>query len=126
MSSFSTLHAVSPADSSGAHASRAHASSAISLAVDLAPDRPGGLRLRHPILVAAGGAGFGSELLEVVGELRPGAIVTRGTTRLARRGEAPPRMAPIEDGLLSAIGHPEAALETVLRRHGPRCSERQF
>jgi dihydroorotate dehydrogenase (NAD+) catalytic subunit len=29
-------------------------------------------------------------------------------------------MAPIEDGLLSAIGHPEAALETVLRRHGPR------
>jgi dihydroorotate dehydrogenase (NAD+) catalytic subunit len=29
-------------------------------------------------------------------------------------------MALLEDGLLSAIGHPEAALELVLRRYGPR------
>jgi len=90
------------------------------LSVELAPSRPGGLRLQHPVIVAAGGAGFGSELLEAVGDLRPGAIVTRSTTRVARRGAAPPRMAPLEEGLLSAIGHPEAALDSVLRRHGPR------
>jgi dihydroorotate dehydrogenase (NAD+) catalytic subunit len=93
----------------------------VSLTIDLAPDRPGGLQLAHPVIVASGGAGFGSELLESVrDDLRPGAIVTRGLTRLARRGAPPPRMALLEDGLLSAIGHPEAGLESVLRRHGPR------
>jgi dihydroorotate dehydrogenase (NAD+) catalytic subunit len=92
----------------------------VSLSIELAPGRPGGLRLRHPVIVAAGGAGFGSELLEVVGDVRPGAIVTRGTTRLRRRGAPPPRMKPLEDGLLSAIGHPDAGLEDVLKRHGPR------
>lgn len=92
----------------------------MNLSVDLAPGRSSGLRLQHAVIVAAGGAGFGSELLETVGELRPGAIVTRGTTRVARRGAPPPRMALLEDGLLSAIGHPDAGLESVLRRHGPR------
>jgi dihydroorotate dehydrogenase (NAD+) catalytic subunit len=93
---------------------------AVALGVDLAPSRPGGLRLDHPILVAAGGAGFGGELLDAVGELRPGAIVTRSVTRVRRRGDPAPRMALLQDGLLSAIGHPDAALEVVLRRQGPR------
>jgi dihydroorotate dehydrogenase (NAD+) catalytic subunit len=90
------------------------------LEVDLAPTRPGGLRLRHPVVVAAGGAGFATELLQAVDGALPGAIVTRGTTRLSRRGAPAPRMALLEDGLLSAIGYPEAGLEAVLRRHGPR------
>jgi dihydroorotate dehydrogenase (NAD+) catalytic subunit len=96
------------------------AGSVARLGVDLAPSRPGGLRLEHPVLVAAGGAGFGGELLDAVGELRPGAIVTRSVTRLRRRGDPAPRMALLEDGLVIAIGHPDAALEAVLRRHGPR------
>ncbi len=86
---------------------------------DLAPGRHGGLRLRHPLIVAAGGAGYGIELLGSVGELQPGALVTRSVTREARRGAPAPRMAPLPDGLLHAIGLPNPGLEAVLRRQGP-------
>jgi dihydroorotate dehydrogenase (NAD+) catalytic subunit len=79
-----------------------------------------GLRLRHPVIVAAGGAGFGAELLDAVGDMVPGAIVTRSATRAARRGDPAPRMAVLEDGLLSAVGQPDAAIEAVLRRHASR------
>ncbi len=87
---------------------------------DLAPRRHGGLVLRHPVLVAAGGAGYGNELLEAVGDDLPGAIVTRSVTRDARRGARPPRMVPRPDGLLHAVGTPNPGLEAVLRRQGPR------
>ena len=87
---------------------------------DLAPGRHGGLILRHPVIVAAGGAGYGAELLDAVGDALPGAIVTRGVTREARRGSRPPRMVPRADGLLHAVGTPNPGLEAVLRRQGPR------
>ncbi len=61
-----------------------------SLAVDLAPGRPIGLRLRHPVIVAAGGAGYGSEMLESVGDLTPGAIVTRGSHTHRSAGQPAP------------------------------------
>ena len=89
------------------------------LAQDLAPRRHGGLRLRHPVIVAAGGAGYGAELLGSVGDLQPGALVTRSITRDARRGAPVPRMTPLPDGLLHAVGTPNPGLEAVLRRHGP-------
>jgi dihydroorotate dehydrogenase (NAD+) catalytic subunit len=88
--------------------------------VDLAPDRSEKLRLRHPVLVAAGGAGFGAELLDAVGDLLPGAIVTRSTTRTNRNGPPAPRMETLQYGLLTSIGFPDAALDSVVRRHGPR------
>ena len=91
------------------------------LGLDLAP-RSGGLRLHHPVLVAAGGAGYGAELLEAVGDLTPGAIVTRSVTREARRGHRPPRMASRGDGLLSSVGTPNPGLEAMLRRQAPRWS----
>jgi dihydroorotate dehydrogenase (NAD+) catalytic subunit len=90
--------------------------------LDLAPGRPGGLRLRHPIVVAAGGAGYGNELLEAVGELVPAALVTRSVTREPAPGHRPPRMVPLADGLLSSVGTPNPGLEQVLRRQGPRWS----
>jgi dihydroorotate dehydrogenase (NAD+) catalytic subunit len=86
---------------------------------DLAPDRHGGLRLRHPVIVAAGGAGYGNELLGSVGEALPGALVTRSITRAARRGAPAPRMVPLPHGLLHEIGLPNPGLEAVLRRQGP-------
>lgn len=90
------------------------------LSVDLAPRRHGGLRLRHPVLVAAGGGGYGAELLEAVGEQTPGAVVTRSVTRDARRGHRPPRMSLRADGLLSSVGTPNPGLEAMLQRQAPR------
>lgn len=86
----------------------------------LAPARHGGLVLEQPVIVAAGGAGYGVELLESVSDELPGAIVTRSVTREARRGARGPRMVPRGDGLLHAIGTPNPGLEGVLRRHGAR------
>jgi dihydroorotate dehydrogenase (NAD+) catalytic subunit len=87
---------------------------------DLAPARHGGLELRHPLIVAAGGAGYGNELLDSVGEHLPGAIITRSITREARRGAPPPRMMLRPHGLLHAVGTPNAGLAAVLRRQGGR------
>jgi dihydroorotate dehydrogenase (NAD+) catalytic subunit len=72
------------------------------------------------VLVAAGGAGYGVELLDDVEGALPAAIVTRGTTLSARPGNPPPRMAPLSDGLLHAIGLPNPGIEAMLRRYGPR------
>lgn len=94
----------------------------MSTAVDLAPGRGRGLRLRHPIIVAAGGGGFGAELLEATRDHPPGALVTRSLTRTPDRGGPPPRMLPLPDGLLHALGTPNPGLEAVLRRQAPRWS----
>ena len=92
----------------------------MSIGIDLAPGNSAGRRLRHPLLVAAGGAGFGAELLEIVGVKAPGALVTRSVTRRPDRGAPPPRMAPLADGLLHAMGTPNPGIDAVLRRQGPR------
>jgi len=91
--------------------------------IELAPNRPAGLRLRHPVLVAAGGGGYGSELLDAVGGVTPGAIVTRSITRGSQPGNPPPRMAPQEGGLLSSVGLQNPGLDAVLRRHAPRWAD---
>lgn len=87
------------------------------LAIDLAPDRADGLRLEHPVLVAAGGAGYGTELLAAVDGRLPSAITTRGTTLASRPGGRSARMAPLADGLIHAIGRPNPGIERVLERH---------
>ena len=81
-----------------------------------------GLHLAHPVIVAAGGGGFGAELLEAVGDEAPAMLVTRSVTLGPDRGGPPPRMHSLPDGLLHSIGTPNPGLEAVLRRHGPRWS----
>jgi dihydroorotate dehydrogenase (NAD+) catalytic subunit len=90
--------------------------------VDLAPRRRGGLRLRHPLVVAAGGAGYGGELLEAVAAQTPGAIITRSVTREARPGNPPPRMALLSHGLLSSIGLQNPGIDAVVQRQASRWS----
>jgi dihydroorotate dehydrogenase (NAD+) catalytic subunit len=92
----------------------------VDLGVDLAPGRPGGLRLAHPLLVAAGGAGYGVELMAAAEAALPGAIVTRGTTATADAGAEPPRMTPLPTGLVSAIGVPNPGVARVLDQLAPR------
>jgi dihydroorotate dehydrogenase (NAD+) catalytic subunit len=91
--------------------------------IELAPLRPGRLRLVHPLLVAAGGAGYASEFLEAVGEMAPAAIVTRSTSRASRSGSRAPRMTQVPGGLLWSIGLQNPGLDAVLRRHGARWGE---
>ena len=91
----------------------------VDLSVDLAPGRPGRLLLAHPLLVAAGGAGYGVELMAAA-TTPPAAIVTRGTTLKPHPGAEPPRMAPVASALVSAIGSPNPGVARVLEQFGSR------
>jgi dihydroorotate dehydrogenase (NAD+) catalytic subunit len=87
--------------------------------IDLAPNNPYGLALRHPVLTAAGCFGYGVEYARLVDIDRIGAIVTRGTTLRGRRVARPPLLIETPAGLLSAGAWPDPGLARVIERHAP-------
>lgn len=93
---------------------------AVDLSVDLAPQRPGALVLRNPILVASGTFGYGIEYGEVVDIQRLGAICCKGTTLKARIGNPPPRVTETPAGMLNSIGLQNPGVEAVLDRYASR------
>ena len=70
--------------------------------------RIGGLTLANPVMPASGT--FGPELAEVMDLNRLGALVTKSVTPEARLGNALPRLAETENGLLNSIGIPGKGL----------------
>jgi dihydroorotate dehydrogenase (NAD+) catalytic subunit len=71
---------------------------------DLAVDAARGLRLKNPVLTASGTFGQGVEYAELIDVSRLGAIVNKGTTVLARPGNAQYRIAETPSGILNSIG----------------------
>jgi dihydroorotate dehydrogenase (NAD+) catalytic subunit len=63
-----------------------------------------GRRFQNPILLAAGTAGFGVELNGVVDLDRLGGIITKAVSRAPRAGNAPPRAAEFNGGMLNSVG----------------------
>jgi dihydroorotate dehydrogenase (NAD+) catalytic subunit len=92
---------------------------AVDLSVDLAPNRPGGLRLRNPILVASGTFGYGVEYGEVVDVQALGAICCKGTTLRPRIGNPPPRVTETPAGMLNSIGLQNPGVDAVVEKYGP-------
>ena len=90
------------------------------LSVDLAPQRPGALVLRNPLLVASGTFGYGIEYGEVVDIDRLGAICCKGTTLKARVGNPPPRVTETPAGMLNSIGLQNPGVDAVLEKYAPR------
>ncbi len=78
-----------------------------------------GLRLRNPILVAAGCAGYGPDVADALDLAGLGGIVTRTTTLRPRDGWPGPRLAEVPGALLWATGLPNPGIEAVLERYGP-------
>lgn len=91
----------------------------VSLEVDLAPRRPGGLRLANPILVASGTFGYGIEYGDVVDVERLGAICCKGTTLRPRVGNLPPRVTETPAGMLNSIGLQNPGVDAVVERYAP-------
>ncbi len=89
----------------------------VDLSVDLAPERPGALVLRNPLLVASGTFGYGVEYGEVVDVDRLGAICCKGTTLKARIGNPPPRVTETPAGMLNSIGLQNPGVDAVLERY---------
>jgi dihydroorotate dehydrogenase (NAD+) catalytic subunit len=79
------------------------------LAVDLA-----GVRLRNPLLAAAGTCGYGTELAEVLDPRHLGGIVTKSITRRPREGNPPWRLIDVPRGMLNAVGLANVGLDRFL------------
>jgi dihydroorotate dehydrogenase (NAD+) catalytic subunit len=90
---------------------------------DMQVDLGRGLLLANPVGLASGTAGFGFELAELIDLDRIGALYTKGTTRLPRTGNAPPRVAETAGGMLNSIGLQNPGVDHVAREYAPRFRE---
>ncbi|MFC1968026.1 dihydroorotate dehydrogenase [Chloroflexota bacterium] len=91
----------------------------MNLSVQLAPNHPRGLRLRNPVMTAAGTFGYGTEYSQLVDIQRLGAIVCKGTTLEPREGNPQPRMMETSAGLLNSVGLQNIGIEAVIEEKAP-------
>lgn len=78
-----------------------------------------GLVFQNPIVLAAGTAGYGRELREVVRLDRLGGIVTKAVSPEPRAGAPAPRVAEFDGGMINAIGLANPGLDAVRDEHLP-------
>jgi dihydroorotate dehydrogenase (NAD+) catalytic subunit len=72
-----------------------------------------GTTFQNPILLAAGTAGFGRELREIIDLDRLGGIVTKAVSPEPRVGHPAPRVAEFSGGMLNAVGLANPGLDRV-------------
>lgn len=77
------------------------------------------LEFRNPILLAAGTAGYGVELEDVIDLDAVGGIVTKAVSLEARDGAPEPRVAEFDGGMINAVGLANPGLAEVSRTHVP-------
>ena len=81
------------------------------------------LVLPNPVGLASGTAGYGFELEQLMDIQSVGALYTKGTTRLPRAGNAPPRVAEVAGGMLNSIGLQNPGVRWVREIYAPRWGE---
>jgi dihydroorotate dehydrogenase (NAD+) catalytic subunit len=78
-----------------------------------------GLEFKNPIVLAAGTAGYGEELADVVHLDALGGFVTKAVSLAPRSGAPAPRVAEFEGGMINAVGLANPGVEAVRREHVP-------
>lgn len=78
-----------------------------------------GITLRNPVILAAGCCGTLDELSGVLDLSRIGAMVTKSITPEPRDGNAPWRVAPVDAGMLNAVGLANPGINAFLRDYAP-------
>lgn len=78
------------------------------------PYTVGRLSLRVPVLLASGPFGYGGRYGELFDPSELGAVILKGASPVPWPGNAPPRVAPVEGGLLNAIGLENPGIGAVL------------
>jgi dihydroorotate dehydrogenase (NAD+) catalytic subunit len=76
-----------------------------------------GIVFQNPVVLAAGTAGYGRELDDVVNLDRIGGVVTKAVSPEPREGNAPLRVADFRAGMINAVGLANPGLEAVRRDH---------
>ena len=77
------------------------------------------VRFQNPILLAAGTAGYGEELDEVVNLDRLGGVITKAVSLEPRFGAPAPRVAEFDGGMINAVGLANPGVAEVRERHLP-------
>ena len=77
------------------------------------------LTFQNPIVLAAGTAGYGEELADVVRLDSLGGFVTKAVSREPRAGAPAPRVAEFEGGMMNAVGLANPGLDAVRDQHFP-------
>jgi dihydroorotate dehydrogenase (NAD+) catalytic subunit len=81
--------------------------------------RAAGVDFQNPLVLAAGTAGYGRELADVMHLDRLGAIVTKAVSVEPRAGAPAPRVAEFTGGMINAVGLANPGLDEVRRVHLP-------
>ncbi len=89
------------------------------LTTELAPGHPQGLRLRNPVMTAAGTFGYGTEYASLTDIQRLGAIISKGTTLQPRAGNPALRVVETAAGMLNAIGLQNPGIDELIRQRAP-------
>ncbi|MEX2178026.1 MAG: dihydroorotate dehydrogenase [Gemmatimonadaceae bacterium] len=77
------------------------------------------LSFRNPLVLAAGTAGYGLELDDVMDLGAVGGIVTKAVSLAPRAGAPEPRVADFDGGMINAVGLANPGLAEVSRVHVP-------
>lgn len=83
----------------------------------------GALRPKNPVMLASGTAGYGPELSGGLDMAVLGGFVTKGIAVHPWEGNAPPRIAETQSGMLNAIGLQNVGLEAFLSDKVPYLQE---
>lgn len=82
-----------------------------------------GIRLRNPVVLAAGTAGELDEFTDALPLSQIGAITTKSITREPRGGNAPWRLIELPVGMLNAIGLANPGIDAFVRDRLPRAAQ---
>jgi dihydroorotate dehydrogenase (NAD+) catalytic subunit len=74
----------------------------------------GGMAMVNPVMTASGTFGYGSEYAEFVDLNRLGAVGLKSVTVEPREGNAPPRIAETEAGMLNSIGLQNVGIDAFI------------
>jgi dihydroorotate dehydrogenase (NAD+) catalytic subunit len=83
---------------------------AIDLSVQVGP-----IKLKNPVLLASGTAGYGNEIAEFIDLNKIGGIVTKSLSLKPRKGNPPQRVAETPSGMLNAIGLANVGVEEFVK-----------
>lgn len=78
-----------------------------------------GIKMKNPVMVAAGTFAYGEEFAEIIDLGKLGAIVTKTITLKPRLGNPPPRTIETPSGMLNAIGLENKGVEDFIEERLP-------
>ncbi len=79
-----------------------------------------GIKLRNPLILLSGTAGYGKELEKIIDLSRLGGLICKTITAFSREGNPPPRTAETPSGLINSIGLENPGLKTFIKEIAPR------